>query len=149
MSEEKAPKKWLVPAIAGLVLLTLTLIALFREPVELDPNTPEGTVQTFLQAIADEDYELAHDQLAAEQQEDCEVADIARAGPYESFSATLGDVEQFGEETIVHVTMRMGTDGGLGSGYSFDPGPYRLESEGTDWKITEVGWPYFLFECSL
>lgn len=149
MSEEGShQRKWVFPVVAGAILLVLTLIALFREPVVLDSASPEGTVQAFLQAMADHDFEAAHDQLSPGLQEECSTADIASAGPYESFTATLGDVEDFGDETIVHVSLRLG-DGSRLDGYVFDPGPYRLQQESGVWGITEIAWPYFYFECGL
>jgi hypothetical protein len=147
---EEAPdqRKWVFPVVAGTILLVLTLIALFREPIVLDTATPEGTVQAFLQAIADDDFEAAHDQLSPGLQEECSTADISSAGPYEEFNATLGDVEEFDDETIVHVSLRLGNGSSL-DGYTFDPGPYRLRQESGDWGITEVAWPYFFYECGL
>lgn len=134
--------------VAGSILLVLTLIALFREPVVLDEATPAGTVQAFLQAIAANDFDAAHDQLSPSLQEECSTADIASAGPYENFTATLGDVEEFEGETIVQVSLRLG-DGSSLDGYTFDPGPYRLQRESGEWGITEIAWPYFYFECGL
>jgi hypothetical protein len=149
MSEEGPnQRKWVLPVVAGSVLLVLTLIALFREPVVLDRATPEGTVQAFLQAILDNDFETAHDQLSPGLQEECSTADISSAAPYENFTATLGEVEEFGDETIVHVTLRLG-DGSSIEGYGFDPGPFRLRQESGTWGISEVAWPYFYFECGL
>lgn len=149
MSEEGSnQRKWVFPVVAGAILLVLTLIALFREPVVLDSATPEGTVQAFLQAIDDNDFEAARNQLSPSLQEECSTADIASAGPYESFTATLGDVEEFEDETIVHISLRLG-DGSSLDGYTFDPGPYRLQRESGVWGITEIGWPYFYFECGL
>ncbi|CAN5770743.1 hypothetical protein BH23ACT4_BH23ACT4_11630 [soil metagenome] len=145
--EGSRQRKWIFPVAAGTILLALALIALFREPVVLDSATPEGTVQAFLQAIADNDYDKARDQLSPDLKEECSSADIARAGPFESFTATLGDVNEFGEETLVHITIREG-----GSGldtYTYDPGPYRLQMESGRWGITEASWPYFFYECAL
>ncbi len=145
--EGSLQRKWIFPVVAGTILLALTLIALFREPVVLDRATPEGTVQAFLQAIADDDYDTALDQLSPDLREACSTADIAQAGPFESFTATLGDVVEFDEETLVHITIREG-----GSGldtYAYDPGPYRLQMESGRWGITEATWPYFFYECAL
>ncbi len=149
MSEQGSnQRKWIVPVVAGSVLLVLSLIALFREPVVLDRSTAEGTVQAFLQAIDDNDLETAHDQLSPSLQEECSTADISSAGPYDDFTATLGDIEEFDNETIVHVSLRLG-DGSSFDGYGFDPGPYRLELESGTWGITEIAWPYFYFECGV
>jgi hypothetical protein len=147
MSEEiTKQRKWVFPVVAGTVLLLLTLIALFREPVVLDSDTPEGTVQAFLQAIAGEDFEAARGYLSTGLREECTATDIASAGPQESFTATLGRVEDLGDEALVFVSLRLGIDSSLDP-YTFDPGPYRLSQESGRWGITEVAWPYFFFEC--
>jgi hypothetical protein len=147
MSEDTtSQRKWLFPVVVGTILLALTLIALFREPVVLDSDTPEGTVQSFLQAIAANDFAAARRQLSSDLREECSEADIAGAGPYEPFTATLGQVDEFGDETLVYVSLRLGDDSSI-DGYSFDPGPYRLQRESGEWGITEVTWPYFFFEC--
>lgn len=147
MSEETTKqRKWVFPVVAGAVLLLLTLIALFREPVILDSDTPEGTVQAFLQAIADEDFEAARSYLSTGLREECTATDIASGGPHEPFTATLGRVEDLGDEALVYVSVRLGIDSSLDA-YTFDPGPYRLKQESGQWGITEVAWPYFFFEC--
>lgn len=135
--------------MAGVAVLVLTVIALVRDPVELDHDSPEGTVQAYLQAISDRDYSAAHGYLSANLQDECLVADVARDGPYETFTATLGDVDDLGTRTLVNVSIRIGSDGAFGSaGYSFDPGPYVLQQESGRWVITEVSWPYFYYGCS-
>ena len=50
---------WLVPVGAAVLIVSLVAVALVREPAQLDPNTPEGTVQVYLQALSDGDYEGA------------------------------------------------------------------------------------------
>lgn len=149
MAEADHRRNWLFPIAVGAALVVLTVVALLREPVELDAGSPEGTVQAYLQAIADEDYERAHAQLSASLMEDCTVADIAAAGPYEGFTATLGDVEEAGSATLVSVSIRTNGDPGFGStGYAFDPGPFSLEQESGRWAITVVTWPYFIYACA-
>jgi hypothetical protein len=139
-------RKWVFPVVAATILLALTLIALFREPVVLDGDTPEGTVQAFLQAIADKDFDAARGYLSAGLQEECTVTDIASAGPYESFTATLGRVDDLDEGALVYVSLRLGIDSSLDT-YTIDPGPYRLQQESGEWGIAEVAWPYFFFGC--
>ncbi|TDI55747.1 MAG: hypothetical protein E2O96_04660, partial [Acidobacteria bacterium] len=66
---EKA--RWLWPLGIGLTVVALAIVALVREPVQLDPSTPEGTVQEYLQAISDEDYNKAFELLDPEGFEGC------------------------------------------------------------------------------
>lgn len=147
-STETAPKRnWLLPVLAGVVLLALALLALFREPLELDPNTPEGTVQAFLQAVSDGDFATAHGLLSAEIRGKCDVSDIFIDEG--DFSATLGSVEEVGDSVRIDVTLRFPNTGGLGGGYSYSPGPYTLDMEDGAWVISDVPWPYFYYDCSI
>ncbi len=43
MSDKKRPQ-WLLPAGIGLIVVVLVVVALVREPVQLDPSTPDGPV---------------------------------------------------------------------------------------------------------
>ena len=63
---------WLVPVGAAVLIVSLVAVALVREPAQLDPNTPEGTVQVYLQALSDGDYEGAFAVLDPEFYEGCD-----------------------------------------------------------------------------
>jgi hypothetical protein len=146
MSETNRPA-WLLPAGVGLLVLVLVVVALVRDPVELDPETPEGTVQEYLQAISDGDYETAFELLHPDEFEGCVPSDIGRDLGNEPFTASLeSDVEPMEELTIVNVRIRFGTDGPFGSGWeTFES--FELVSEDGFWWITGEPWPHFFFEC--
>lgn len=142
-------RKWLVPGIAIIAVVILTTIALVRDPVALDPTTPEGTVQTYLQAISEEDYEKAHSQMSAELQKKCSVEDLATNNYYDSFSATLGEVDELGDAVLVEVSIRQGSDPGfIDPGYSFSPDPFRLVREDARWVISGDPWPIYSYGCN-
>lgn len=147
-------RRWLIPAGIGLAVVVLVVVAVVREPVELDPATPEGTVQVYLQAIGDEDYEQALSLLEPNRFEECTVADISRFAPNESFTATLDETSRAGADTgsdadskaFVDVTMRFGTDGLFGSSWeSFES--FTLLNDDGFWWITDDPWPHFGWEC--
>lgn len=146
---DRRKRGWLIPAVAIAVVIALTVVALVREPVQLDPASPEGVVQGYLQSIADEDYERAHALLSAELQAECAPADLADEIYYETFTATLGDVTEIGNEVLVEATIRYGSDPGfLDPGYSFTPEPFRLTMEDGDWVIGSDPWPFFTYGCN-
>lgn len=139
----------LIGAAGLVVLVALVVIALVREPVELDPGTPEGTVQGYLQAIADEDYEAAIAFLEPELAESCTASDLIEFAPQEPFSATLVDTEETDETATVVASI------------SFTPAPGPLDPglEGMDtyfdltlidgvWRITNDPWPYYTWSCA-
>jgi hypothetical protein len=151
MTDESRFPKWLVPTVIGAVLLALVLVALFREPLDLDPASPEGVVQQYLQAIADEDYTTAHSHLDMDLRNRCEIDEIGRNVYEPGFTATLGDVTEIDEETVqVDVTIRVSDNPGFFEsmgGYTYDPGPFRLINENGVWVVTGDPWPGFTYGC--
>ncbi len=106
----------------------------------LDPTSPEGTVQAYLDAALDGDFATAETYLSAEQQ-NC--AGTAGFDPYyvpEDSRVVLRDVTVDGDQASVEVDV---TEGGVG-GYTHGE-MYRLEEEGGRWVITRAPWPYY--EC--
>ena len=105
--------RWLWPLGIGLGVVALVIVALARQPVQLDPSTAEGTVQAYLQAISDEDYNKAFEALDPEGFEGCSTSDLARNAPREAFTATLGfseDADEFRPiGTVGGSTTRRGT----------------------------------------
>jgi hypothetical protein len=145
--DEGAPKRNLtVPGIALAVIVALSVVALTREPVSLDPNTPEGVVQQYLQAISDEDYVAAHGFLSSEIQADCSAADIATNNYYDTFNAVLGDVIEVGDRVTVEASIQSGST-------ALDPGSngyyeqFVLIKENGEWVLSEDPWPYFTYGC--
>ena len=135
---------------AGAVLLVaaLVIVALARDPVKLDPSTPEGTVQAYVQAIADKDYETAFKLLHPDESEGCRPADLAHFGRNDPFTVTLGDTDISNGTAFVEVTISQGQSPG-----PFDPGRggyeelFVLERSDGQWLITDEPWPYFNWRC--
>jgi hypothetical protein len=148
MSEENRPA-WLLPTGIGLLVLVLVVVALLREPVQLDPGTPDGTVQEYLQAISDDDFETAFELLHPDEFDGCVPSDIQRHLGDQPFTASLeSDVEPMDDRdlTIVNVRIRFGTEGPFGSGWeTFES--FELVSEDGMWWITGEPWPHFFFAC--
>lgn len=145
----KAGPKWLLPVVIGGVVVALASIALLREQVLLDPTTPEGTVQEYLQAISDEDFDRAFETLDPESFEGCTPSDIQRSGWDENFTASLPETSEppVGERIFVDVTMHFGGGGPFNGGWdSFET--FVLVSNDGFWWITEDPWPYFRWNCA-
>lgn len=148
----------------GLTVLVagLVAIAMLRGPVELDPDTPEGTVQEYLTAISEERWDDATAVIHADWLGACDGEDLSRHASTD-FSAELGqdglggefmeqrfaDVgqEQLPEaDTQVEVTITHTDQGGLGSSWSqyviFD-----LVDDEDFWWIVNDPWPFFVWTC--
>ena len=68
------------PIVLGLVVVAVAVAAVITtlRPVEdLDPNSPEGVVQSFFRAIEAGDYDGARALLTSELRADCTSADLA------------------------------------------------------------------------
>lgn len=145
---QPSTRKWLVPSIGLGLVVALSIIALTRQPVSLDPDTPAGTLQAYLQAIADKDYSAALGHLDAKLQADCSVSEISSNVYYDNFTATLGDVEESGTEATVQASIQEGTGGFGDPGYPGYFETFELVKEADGWSITANPWPYFSYGCS-
>jgi hypothetical protein len=146
---ERQTKRTIWFAAIGLaVLVALVVIALVRDPVQLDPASPEGTVQAYLQAIADEDYGAALALLEPGLADGCSPSDLQQAAPREPFSATLVDSDESNDTASVTASIA----------YSPSPGPFDPGSNGFDeyfslvlldgvWRIINDPWPYYVWSC--
>ena len=135
--------------IIGLVVVALVVAAAVvnavRPPEQFSRDTPEGTVQAFLLALNDEDYDGAHALLSEESRDECTPADLARDRT-EATRIVIDDVTEAGQTVIVDldVTVTEASDG-------FEP--YRYETEMSFTLVREGGslfideLPYYIF-CS-
>lgn len=160
-------RKWAIPAGIAVAVVALVVVALVRDPVTLDPDSPEGTVQEYLQAISDERWEDAHGVLDEQRFVGCDPSDIASNAPREPFTASLQAPEGFVQErfeeipqgatgtttapdaeTAVEVTLRFGDTGPFGSGGWTTYEVFDLVSRDGFWWISGDPWPYFSWRCT-
>ncbi len=165
MSEQQTrANAWLLPVVLGVVVVGLVAIALTRGPVELDPDTAQGTVQEYLVAMNDADYERALELLHPQWADGCEPDDLRNVGRRD-FTARLGHMsssgirEEFGvvgEEfptgedlpgatEFVEVTITQG-DAGFGGGWDEYVVFELVEDDGFYWLVGDP-WPYFTWNC--
>ena len=151
------PNRWLWGAGVGVAALALAavIIALTvdRGVEALDPGTPEGVVQRYLQAIAEGEYETAYALLGEEAQADCAldsfVDELDRRGAYRdiTFSARLADMRLRGDTATVRVRIEERYERrGLAYAPLYEPRsayeePYRLDRTGAGWRLAEPGYP--------
>lgn len=161
-------RRWAVPTGIGLVVGALVVIALVRDPLTLDPDSPEGTVQEYLQAISDQRWEDAYEVLDPQLFAECGPSDIASNAPSEPFTASLRTSDGFvrdrfepippgdgppstttppDDETIVEVTLRFGDTGPFGSGGWTSSEVFELVSRDDFWWVSGDPWPYFSWRC--
>lgn len=154
--------RWLGALGIGLAVVALVIVALAREPVQLDPSTAEGTVQQYLQAISDEDYDKAFEVLDPDGFDGCSTSHLARSAPNDAFTATLGfseDAKRFppiddgdpppsGELVSVEVTLRFGNGGVFGGSWDQYETFFLISKDGSWWITDDPDpWPYFTWDC--
>ncbi len=148
----------LIGVVAGVIVLVVLAIALprliDREEATYPPNTPEGTVQRYLQAVGDEDVDTALALLTEENTTACmenELRDRLRHSSLDRYRVRLAEVEEIdAPETVVNTIIVT-----VGVTYVRDPDLFELPSETNTrehefhlrrspdgfWLIGESDWP--------
>ena len=131
-----------VGAVVLLAVLAGVVVA-NRDTPDLNPGTPEGVVQEYLQAVFDGDYPAGAGLLSPSS--GCDVADLAAGYVPESARIVLDHSAVTGDHAVVTVKVTEGTGGGpFDSGYSHTE-RITVQRESGVWKIT--GSPWLLSSC--
>ena len=126
-------------AIAG---IAAGIVLSSQSVKELDPTSPEATVQTFLNDV----FEQRNDQAAALLVNDskCVAEDFDRAYIPESRQVTLTKSEITSGIARVRVSVEI-SNGDPFNSFFRESHTYRLRSAGGAWKIEGIPWP--LYDC--
>ncbi|MGD2042365.1 MAG: hypothetical protein PVJ28_01870 [Acidimicrobiia bacterium] len=163
----RAFSDWLLPVGLGVLVVVLVVVALTRGPVELDPDTPEGTVQEYLLAIDEGRWDDAVAVIHPDWLGECDGEDLSRFAQGD-FTAELGAPGEFGggivreeftvigddlgeplpaSDETVEVTIRhTGTGGVFGAGWD-EYVIFEMSDDGEFWWIVSDPWPYFVWNC--
>jgi hypothetical protein len=137
---------WLLGALVVLTLVVGGVAGGLRAPAEVDPVSPEGTVQAWLQAVFEERFADAHGHLAEQTAERCPVAAFRQAWVPESPTAALEDVHTTAGEAEVTVQIRsVAGPGPFGAGTYASREVFTLVEYAGTWRLTGVPWP--LLDC--
>ena len=131
----------------GAVVLLAVIAGVFvanRASPDLNPGTPEGVVQEYLQAVFAGDYPVAADLLSPSS--GCHASDLAAGYVPESARIVLDHSAVNGDHAVVTVNVTEGTGGGPfdSPGYSHTE-RITVQRDGGVWKIT--GSPWLLPSC--
>jgi hypothetical protein len=118
------------------------VVAVQRDPVALDPDSPEATVQAYLTAVATGQHGVAVEQLAEDS--DCGLADLTNAYRPEAIEVVLKETTVFGSDATVVVEMTEMYGGGPfeTSGYSREEVLLLVQEDGA-WRLTGSPWPMY------
>jgi len=138
MDKDRRLPGWVMPVVGVLAVVVLVLIGLNREPEQFDPATPEGTVQTYIAALVDGDFETAASFWAAD---GCLPASIEPTGGAPDISATLVSVDGDDEDATVVIDITDNNTDPLNGIYEFQEW-FTLVNGDDGWRIHQLSWPY-------
>jgi hypothetical protein len=140
MSDQRANR------ILGLVVAAISIVALIavlavkETTPQLDANTPEGTVQQYVQTVSTRDFDSAITYLAIDTK--CKVEDFDQAYIQDSFRISLSDTSITGDSASVKVSIENSSGDPFGGGYT-ESQTFRLTKSASGWKISGIPWPTY------
>lgn len=127
---------FLAVGVGLLVVVGLVAIVLQRDPVQLGLDTPEGTVQAWLQSVVDDQPQ--RDLL--DPGSPCSGVDVGHVD--DDIRARVLETTVDGDRATVELSVTEGTSSGpFDQAYSHDE-RFELRRTGDAWAITAFEWPY-------
>jgi hypothetical protein len=132
-----------VGVVVVIVVAAAAIVTSLRPSPQLDPSTPEGTVQVFFQAVEADDWEGVRALLSSSLQDQCQSSELSQFRD-DIGRAVIVDVDPIGSETIVEVrASRVVVDDPLNP-YSYDDTfRFVLVQEGGRLAVSELPWQFF------
>lgn len=133
----------LVLAIVAAVVVLLAAVAAFlaanRQPPDLDPSTPEGTVQLFMRAVLEGDDDEAVRYLDPSLGCKAPLPDL-----YRPQGATITLVDSVTRDGTAEVTIDVTEQAGVGLFGSWSHREtLRLRAEADRWLVQRDSWPIY------
>ena len=141
---QRSANRILVIIVIAFALIGVTAgILLSSQSIkELNPSSPEATVQTFLEAVFDDRNDEAAALLVSDSK--CQVEDLDRSYVPESRRVTLTRSEITSGVARVKVSVEI-SNGDPFNSFFKESHTYRLQSAGGKWRIEGIPWP--LYDC--
>lgn len=129
--------------VVVLSMVVLVIANVTNEPTVLDPASPEGVVQQYVSAVADEDWSAAHALFTPELADRCTVSEMSGRRTNNVSRVSIDDVSRADDTAIVNVTITHASlDDPLYTSTWDDRVTFVLVDSG-GWAFDEVSWPYF------
>ncbi|MGH8913478.1 MAG: hypothetical protein ACRDZM_03080 [Acidimicrobiia bacterium] len=145
MEEDRKLPAWALPVAGVVAVVALVAIGLSRTPTDLDPETPEGTVQAYIEALVDGDFEAAASFWA---DTDCHPESPVPTGGAPDVSASLVRSEPNGDDARVVVQITENSQDPLRGIFEYEEW-FSLIREGGSWRIRQPAWPYYDQMCEV
>jgi hypothetical protein len=143
MDDGRRVPGWLLPAVGVTAVVALVTIGLNREPEQFDPDTPEGTVQSYIAALSAGDFETASSHWAVD---GCQPESSEPTGGAPNISATLVRVDEGDDEATVVIGITDNTGDPVNGIYEWQEW-FTLVRDESNWKIVQPSWPYYDQMC--
>jgi hypothetical protein len=137
---------WGLVVVIAVGLIFAVILDVVLDPEPLDPASPEGVVQAYLQDVLDGDTTGARSYLSEDAAERCSAQELRRSWIPDGLTATLSEVRR--SEEVVEVEVRMRTIEGpapFGGGSYTTTEVFTLTEENGQWRISEDPWP--IYDC--
>ena len=136
---------WILGAALVVLVAAGAAMGILRDPLLLDPQTPEGTVQAYVQAVLDGEWSDARSHLTEDLGAECTAINFRHSWVPDSLTATLDDVRIDDDEAEVLVRLRTPAEPDPFGGRYETTETFDLLREGTTWRITGQPWP--VYDC--
>jgi len=143
MEQERRIPGWLLPLAAVAAVVILVAIGLNREPAEFDPDTPEGTVQAYIAALVEGDFETA---ASFWSEEGCAPSSIEPTRGAPDISATLIRADEGDDEATVVIQITENVSDPVSGIYEYQEW-FSLVRRADAWQIRQPSWPYYDQAC--
>lgn len=148
MNDSHTPDRTLLAAgavVAILVVAAIVVVLTGDRVVDLDPSTPEGVVQQYMNHALDDDEDEAL-ALTTLDPDDCTRMRAEVSYDRESVRIVLGDVDVSGDDADVDVTITRSSGDPLDTHQWSEDVTFELVRVDGGWKIDEAPWPFVVCE---
>jgi hypothetical protein len=133
---------WILGGLVALTLVVGAVAGALRAPTLLDPDSPEGVTQAYLQAVLDHRHADASAYFSAATAARCSARDFRSAWVPESLTATLDGVRVEDGRAEVSVRIRsVAGPGPFGGGDYSSLEVFSLVEEDAGWRLSGEPWP--------
>lgn len=129
--------KWYLAGVGAIIVSAVLAVTLSPAPRQLDPTTPEGVVQTYVQAVMTDDAGSAEAVLTAKAARACTDFPV-RTNQIQR--VRIADSAVNDDRAVVDVRITWEPYDAFSSEWTED-GSFRLVEKDGIWTIDEVPWP--------
>ena len=140
MSNQRANRILGLSVAAISIVAFIAVLAVKETTPQLDSNTPEGTVQQYLQSVTARDFDSAITYLASDTK--CKIEDFDQAYIQDSVRISLSNTSITSDSASVKVSIENSSGDPFGGSYA-EAQTFRLTKSDSGWKISGIPWPTY------